>query len=332
MSKVVLHIGTHKTATTTIQNTFWSNSDLLRGHGIIYPRLSTRPNVTGHHGLVCDWAQLPEVYRLPQGSRDDLKKLSDQYSDGDNLVFLSSEEFSRGNPGRTTDFVELRELLSGFDEIQVVCTLRTQWQFLQSVYLEMSKYHNPRRPPSLVKPVISTGMFEGLYVDYNLLLDRLLTAFSLNEIRFFDFSTIRRTEGGVIGHFLNFLDSNLTVADLEPINEGASNASPMPMASWCANILSEPHVAPEWLVKKIERAIYDEYGEDVSSCLFTREEFLQLKTHFEARNAELSARCDESRPDFRISEARSEGLTLFRNQTSATLWMRTARGLLRDRL
>ena len=41
MARIVLHIGTHKTATTTIQNVFHRNATLLAQHGIVYPRLGT---------------------------------------------------------------------------------------------------------------------------------------------------------------------------------------------------------------------------------------------------------------------------------------------------
>lgn len=88
MAKVVIHIGTHKTATTTIQDTFSQNAKLLRQHGVIYPRLS---RFTGHHGLVSDWGRLPKVYDLPGGSKAALRQIANEHGAGDHTVFLSSE-------------------------------------------------------------------------------------------------------------------------------------------------------------------------------------------------------------------------------------------------
>ena len=196
MSRVVLHIGTHKTATTTIQDTFWTNSELLARHGVVYPR---QGRVTGHHGLVFDWGRLPEVYRLEAGSRRTLAQIAEDHAGGDLTVFLSSEEFSRGDPRGAVDFAEVRSILAPFGRIEVICTLRPQWQFLQSVYLELSKKMLPPRPPQMVAPVIEKGMFAGLWIDYNLLLDRLETVFAPDEIALVDFETARRGEGGILG-------------------------------------------------------------------------------------------------------------------------------------
>ena len=61
MSKVILHIGTHKTGTTTIQDTFALNRNLLSGKGLVFPEIG---KTNGQHGLVMDWIKLPEAYHL----------------------------------------------------------------------------------------------------------------------------------------------------------------------------------------------------------------------------------------------------------------------------
>ena len=66
MARAILHIGTHKTATTTLQDSFRLNAALLARRGLIYPQIDARHS--GHHGLVTDWNPLPAVYHLPGGS------------------------------------------------------------------------------------------------------------------------------------------------------------------------------------------------------------------------------------------------------------------------
>jgi len=328
VAKLVLHIGTHKTATTTLQDTFWANSALLARHGVIYPQLSA---ITGHHGLVPNWAAMPPVYAYPEGGMGALQRLVRDHADSDATVFLSSEEFSRASA--LDGMAGMRGALNAFERVEVVCTLRTQWQFLQSVYLELSKKTSPPRPPKLVDPVIETGMFQRLWVDYNGLLDQLETVFAPDEITFFDFDTIRKADGGVLGAFLRHLGCSLATSDLTPINEeGASNVSPLSLAGWAANILAEPQIAPDWLVDLATRAIHAEYGGNVRPCLFTRDEFTRLARHFTARNAALETRRAPHQPGFALTPASAEGLTLFRHEISSACWVLITRTMVKDRI
>ncbi|UWQ19639.1 hypothetical protein [Jannaschia sp. M317] len=321
-SKVVLHIGTHKTATTTIQDTFWENSDLLAKHGVIYPRLG---RVTGHHGLAYDWANLPPIYKLEDGSEAALRALNDTYAHQPVTLFLSSEEFSRGDPKGATDFAALRACLGDFDEIEVICALRPQWEFIQSIYLEVSKHRSPPRPPALLEAALKTHMLEGLWVDYNLLLDRLEDVFAPEEIRLFDFATQRKAPGGVLGAILAHLGVDLTAEDLTPVNGGASNVSPRPITAWAANVLAEPTVAPKWLLTLIEEAMDLEFEASTRSCLFTREEFQAVAAHFAPANQRLRDRRASVQPGFDLTAADITPLNLFRNMIPQSLWVRIGR-------
>lgn len=330
MSKVVIHIGTHKTATTTIQDTFWKNSRFLAKHGLVYPRISRK--VTGHHGLVLNWPHMPKPYQLKNGARAALTAISNKYAKTDATVFLSSEEFSRRPAESANELAEMRELLGAFDEIEVICVLRTQWQFLQSVYMEMSKRGVPPRPPKLVDPVIEQGLFHGLWVDYNLLLNLLETTFAPEEITLLDYKACCQSEGGILGHFLRHLGVNLTSEELELTNHGASNVSPLSLAGWAANILSEPRVASPKLVHRIETIMRHDFGEDVQPCIFTREEFNRLSTHFDAKNKTLQDRRAAVQPSFAITQISADELTLFRGDINYTIWVKLCRSLIADPL
>jgi hypothetical protein len=322
VSKVILHIGTHKTATTTIQDMFWTNADLLAEQGVIYPRL---PNYTGHHGMVVNWPGMPKFYALEQGSLEALRAVAEAHADSDRTVFLSSEEFSRSNP--LSSLSEVREALSGFDEIEVICVLRTQWQFLQSIYLEVSKSRVPPRPPEFVLPVIESGICEGLWIDYNRLLDALEQVFAPGEIRLYDFDQCRKAEGGILGVMLRHLGLDIAPDQMEVVNEGVSNVSPLSLASWSANILSEPRVAKRELIEQATEALKAEFGAGVKPCLFTREEFRALKEHFDASNDRLAERRAAVQPGFALSEASRDGLSLFRNELPSAYWVRMCRRL-----
>ncbi len=322
MSKIILHIGTHKTASTTVQNTFWENSALLARHGVVYPRLDQN---TGHHGLVPGWTEMPAVYKLPQGGLAALQKITSDHASSDRTVLLSSEEFSRERA--IAEMGPIRDIISAFDEIEVVCVLRSQWQFLQSIYLEISKKRVPPRPTALVKPVMENGHAGGLWVDYTRLLTSLENHFAPGEIAFLDFDTARNGEGGVIGALLRHLGVDLTMQDLTAVDGGEANVSPMSLASWAANVLSEPGVAKPELVALTTECMKREFGDDVRPCLFTHEEFNLLRDHFSGLNDRLAERRNAVQPDLIVSPARSGDLTLFRNNVNNAYWIRLGRML-----
>ncbi len=333
MSKVVLHIGTHKTATTTIQDTFWANSALLEEHGIVYPRLSyllRRNPITGHHGLVLEWGAMPKAYHLRSGTIGTLEKLAKKYAGSDKTLLLSSEEFSRA-PSLAA-MGRIRDALSAFDEVEVVCVLRTQWQFLQSIYLQVSRRRSAPPPPKLVQPVIKSGKHENLWVDYNGLLDQLEEVFAPGEISFLDFNDSVAQQGGILGTMLRHLGCDLDAGALAPVKGGASNVSPMSLAQWSATALAAPKTAPDWLVAKTTELLKAEFGENVKPCLFSRHEFKLLKDHFDARNAELATRRAAVQPGFAISPADDSGLNLFRDDIDAKFWLKMARLLVAAQL
>ncbi|MFZ1467758.1 MAG: hypothetical protein WAT09_02155 [Paracoccaceae bacterium] len=325
MSKVVLHIGTHKTATTTIQDVFARNAKLLAEHGLIYPKLG---RAAGHHGLVMDWSvYLPKIYGLPGGSLASLRRIAADHAAGSHTVFLSSEEFSRGTDTLQVDFSAVREALSGFDDIEVVCVLREQWQFVQSIYLEVSKIRVPPRPPLFVETVLKDDLIEGLWTDYNLLYDLLLKSFPPEAITFLDFDDCRASEGGILGRMLAYLGVDLAPAALELVNEGRSNASPLPLPAFAANLVAEPKVAPAWLVEATTGAFQVQFGQKARSQLWTREEYRVLRDYAQDRNGRLSDRLLPYQPGFAVHATNQREGDIYREDLRADFWVRSNRWL-----
>jgi len=322
MAKVVIHIGTHKAASTTIQDMFAHNADLLQQHGIIYPRLGRS---AGHHGLVMSWNKLPEAYAISGGGPAALRRISDDYGSGDHTVFLSSEEFSRGADGKQVDFAELRSLLSGFAEIEVICVLRQQWRFLQSIYLEVSKNRTPPPPPTMVKAAIRTGLVDGLWADYNLLYNHLLKSFAPEEITLLDFDACCRHEGGILGAMLAHMQVALTLDQMELVHGGVSNASPLSLPAWAASMIAAPAPAPRWLIDCTSNAFRIEFGEEAKPCLFSKAEHSRLVAHFAPLNARLAERLQPVQPDFSISQSVPDKTWVFRDDLTPSYWLRCNR-------
>lgn len=149
--KLVIHIGTHKTATTTIQTTLNRNRASLRKSGIWYPSYpEILPDVSNHYahldlakGLMSESnkftpEQVAQFFEV-------LHKKATAAGDVD-TVLISSEPFYRGQTRTEAPYWErrdeyirnLRSLLP-FDEPEVVIVLRRQDDYLESLYNEQVK-------------------------------------------------------------------------------------------------------------------------------------------------------------------------------------------------
>lgn len=329
MAKLVLHIGTHKTATTTIQDCFARNAQLLATYGLIYPRLNP---ANGHHGLVMDWVGLPLNYAIEGGSLAAMRGLAQCYGTQEGTVFLSSEEFSRATPGSRVDFAALRQAAAGFSRIEVVCLLREQWQFLQSIYLEISRYSQSPPPAQWVAGLLATDMAQGLWTDYTRLYADLLQVFAADEIRFFSYGDWAAAPDGVVGRMLDYLGIDLAVADLDVEHGGRSNVSPPPLASWAANVIAHPMVAPPALVTSCAGALAVEYGEDRPSVLWQRDEMAGLLDYAAERNAALTGVLAPHQPDFALLRQGPPANAIYREDINSSFWCRAARWVHRDAL
>lgn len=322
MARLVLHMGTHKTATTTIQDCFRANRRLLAGQGLIYPALGRH---SGHHGLASDWIALPPAYRLPKGGIGTLRALAEAHRDGDGTLFLSSEEFSRGGgAGGRVDMAALREIFRDF-EVVALCVLRSQWQFLQSVYLELARSRCPDRPPRLAAQAIETGMVDGLWCDYGALYEHLRTGFAPEEIHLLDYETARSSDDGIIGEILSLAGVRLDLSALRQVNGGRSNVSPRALPVWAALAICGQPPIPATLLDALGTAFDLEFGAGRSYCLFTRAEVAALDAWFGPRNAALAERVANVQPGFSLAAPRPAPAGLYREDVTGAFWLRAAR-------
>lgn len=153
--RLVLHIGTHKTGTTTIQKFAAANRAALSEKGLHYPALvpSFGPRNPGHHHL----AHALSDEGSPSVTRDEALAFIDKArKDADGrTVLLSAEPFFRHVLGARGDadywtarhayIRAVAEALSGFD-VTVMVVFRRLDDFVQSLYKEsvlQSRYARP---------------------------------------------------------------------------------------------------------------------------------------------------------------------------------------------
>ena len=141
MTKIYLHIGQPKTATTTIQGFLSQNRPALIGKGWLYPR--TACQYLAHHVLggmfidqPADWLQR----QSPEKVRIKLRAEIDRT--GCHSVVMSSESLFIANRWKA-----MCDFLADFD-VHVVVFLRRQDEWIESAYQEQRKNGATRDSPA----------------------------------------------------------------------------------------------------------------------------------------------------------------------------------------
>jgi hypothetical protein len=131
MKKCLIHIGTHKTGTTSIQSFLYKNSESLKQKGIFYSSLVEENINAGHHAIAAKIAanKSSEVKRNRIRIQQLMKDIEESSC---NSAIISSEIFSTIDP----DLV--RQTFAEFD-CHIICFLRRQDDYLESMYREIIK-------------------------------------------------------------------------------------------------------------------------------------------------------------------------------------------------
>ncbi|WP_102223977.1 hypothetical protein [Acidimangrovimonas sediminis] len=323
MAHLVLHIGLHKTATTTIQDTLFQNRELLLNHGLIYPFVG---ETRGHHGLVTRWIPMPAPYALRGNPEAEWHRVAADYADADGTVFLSSEEFSRAHP-RQVDLDDLRRLTEPYESVQVICMLRNQRSFLQSVYGQIARDRAAPEVRGFVRHALDTGFADGLWMDYDALSAHLETVFAPDELTFLSYEAATASEGGIMGEMLRRLHVPVRADQLKPFAKGRSNVSHDPLAALVAGAISRPGIAPAALVGLVEQVLRDQFGPDMRGTIFSPEESSDIAQRFTASNARFLARRASVQPGLTLADPVVSGNEIGRDRLTRPVWERIARAL-----
>ncbi|TMV71328.1 hypothetical protein FGG78_30060 [Thioclava sp. BHET1] len=275
------------------------------------------------------WLDLPDSFALREGAAAAWKRLAERYAGTDHTLLLSSEEFSRGQP-KSVNFQEIQGYFSEFEQVRILCCLRDQLSYLQSIYLEISKKQAPPPWSMLLSNALKTNLGAGLYLDFTALDRHLRSAFASEAICYLDFTTESRAEGGIIGAVLRHCGIDISVADLLGAGDGRANISPPPLAVWAANQVAGPQPAPPKLLTQTIAALEEEMQNQKHagrSTLYTREEEMRLLEHFAPLNAHFCEELSERQPGFQLRAIAARAGDFYREDLSAAFWIRIARQL-----
>lgn len=145
MKEIILHAGLHKTGTTSIQNTLFTQSKSLENEGILYPKCWVPNHSIPLYSAFCDNPEqyhmnIREGYTNEQIKGNNEKNLSDLEFElankewdklilsGEDLVMLTSE-----------NLVNLKNFLNRFGSVKVVFYVRNPIQWGVSIIQEKIK-------------------------------------------------------------------------------------------------------------------------------------------------------------------------------------------------
>ena len=132
MRTLDVHVGLHKTGTSSVQAFFDAHRDHWRGHGLLYPLAGIVPAYPGHHNLA--W-ELAGDRRFDQ-RRGTWSTLFSELKTFEGDALLSSEDFesSLAYPSRWQVLKDRAEQ-SGY-ELRLLVFLRDQASYIESLYLQ----------------------------------------------------------------------------------------------------------------------------------------------------------------------------------------------------
>jgi hypothetical protein len=174
--KLVIHIGLHKTASTTFQNFLHLNRDNLLDAGVLYPKIEEDPShfEIPSRLLKSDWRFVENFLK------DSLKEANTRKI---NTVFISSEDFETilVEAFRGVQFENLA-LKVGYSSIHWECVLRSQWEYFNSLYAQLSwdgaTLNYSAAGHDIVhfgQMSIGTGTFRWRFAfDYDLFIDKFI--------------------------------------------------------------------------------------------------------------------------------------------------------------
>ena len=322
MARVFLHVGAHKTGTSYLQAIFDANRALLARHGIIYPY--TGPN-NAHHALAAPWLGMPDIpdsFFGSGGRSGPWDLLIDRYAKAPGTVFLSAENFTRIRPERV-DMAQLAHKLSAFEEVRIVYTMRQQVDLVQSLWMQVAKSVHVPTLRKYVENAFEERRGEGVPIDHSSVYARLLEGFAPEEICLFDYNSMRRAPGGIVGSFLRLMDSDLDPAALQPLASDASaNVSPDPIALYVATQITQGTVPPANLVELIKETLRPEGAPPAT--LLTRAEYNKMRNKFVHSNETLAKKVRAVQPDFLFDPGKVPRNLFCRDDLTAEHWRQVA--------
>jgi hypothetical protein len=210
MRSIILHVGVHKTGTSSIQQNFSSfNSAELKNKGYIYPIFSNgNTNLINHSAVFYSlFTEKPINYHLnirwgfdSQAKVEDLhryykKQLTDLFSSGSETVIISGEDISSLSMPALQSLKSYLTTECAVDKIKIICATREHSSYLSSAFQEQVKNgsYNEKILPLLSKKI--STMYEDT-------LNKFEVIFGRSNLSLYKFEDTINNEKGIFHYFI----------------------------------------------------------------------------------------------------------------------------------
>ncbi len=220
MKQCILHVGFHKTATTSIQLTLANNSEVLREQGYIYPCFNRKGRKIINHSspFYSVFCEHPERYHINirVGDNENIEEANQDYLNQiknilnlDSNIIISGEDISILSK---KGLCKIRDLIlqNGFN-LKVFCSVRRPYSFTCSEIQERIKS--------------GTGILSSIFVPSKTENIKKLKQVFADEIYFFNFENDCINSLGPVKSFIKRIGIDSANMDMISSNEGLGNIS-----------------------------------------------------------------------------------------------------------
>lgn len=158
---LIIHVGAHKSGTTTLQEALWQNAQALAGCNVLYP---TTGLYGSQHALIpaCLLASHPFLADVPRSHQLDhyIQALQEELTQqAPALTILSSEVFSEAIWDRDGCLDMIQRLSRLFDQTSILLTVREEKEQALSSLRHMLRLGSPEALADPIKLYTSTCSF-----------------------------------------------------------------------------------------------------------------------------------------------------------------------------
>jgi len=212
LKKIILHAGLHKTGSTSIQKTLFSNISNLEKNNFSYPLIGN-PNSYGQHNLA--W-EISEDRRFNKnfGTFSDFFNHLDDFKQN---IIISSEDFE----SILLNKKKLNTLKEKFQyhncEFSILIYIRNPIDYIVSIYLELLKKTMRNEFDKIFNLVLKYGQFEEL--EYKFLFNYDSIEILLNQLNInYKIRVVDSSNFDSLTDFLKYLDFKDKVTRIDDSN------------------------------------------------------------------------------------------------------------------
>ena len=290
MTRLVMHIGTHKTGTTTLQHVLCENAEMLRSRGIDFPLLSANPEFSpkNHSSLARSTTRAARGDVVP----DQWMTVHDIVRrDAPDVVVLVGEQLCRLRP---LAWQALRTTLEriGFDSVDVVCYVRRQDSYLTSMYVQWVKAGRSSSPFEEVWKAYSDHRF----LRYDRLHEIVGNKLCPDRLSFRPFERSQFVRGSLLEDFLHTAGLDVELAELTgtdaALNEsmGATSVRLLLLASAMANVMGVRGRKRRLAYREVRKVLPDHVPSDPKFVGWRNDQAERFLAGYEPHNRALARR------------------------------------------